>query len=426
MYIIIPVVTSDMKDRSKMDLCEEIERLQKRVDELEFPRTKGRPSSGKSGDTYEFIYSPTVNLVMGIDGTITEISKLSAEQLGYTEEEMVGNNLMEFVVPDHRERVYKQLMRDFKGDYIPGIEIDIVAKDGSTHTLLFSPGQEVLYDGYRPSSINFTGIDITDRKLAEEELKRYSERLEEEVRERTSELIQAEKMAAVGQLVAGVAHEINNPLAFIKSKTERIIEDVYREFNSIGDPDLKRFMRRILEDNKKNLEGMKRIATITQNLKMFARPDSENKSLSDVNEGLGYTLVMMQNQFKHNIKIHEEYGKIPKLKCNIGQLNQVFMNLLLNASESMDKGDIWVKTWNDEQNIYIEIKDNGKGIPGERVGKIFDPFFTTKDNGTGLGLSISYRLIRDHGGNIMVDSEGGKGTAMNIWLPRRKIRANKK
>jgi len=117
------------------------------------------------------------------------------------------------------------------------------------------------------------------------------------------------------------------------------------------------------------------------------------------------------------IDLHAEYGDLPQINCNIGQLNQVFMNLMLNAFQSMDEGDIWIRTWKDDEDIFVEIKDNGSGIPAEQLDKIFDPFFSTKDTGTGLGLSISYRIIKDHNGEIPVTSEVGKGTTFRIKLP---------
>ena len=117
------------------------------------------------------------------------------------------------------------------------------------------------------------------------------------------------------------------------------------------------------------------------------------------------------------IKVHEELGEIPKVKCNISQLNQVFMNIFLNSSQAMEEGDIWIRTWCENNNAFVEIKDNGKGIPDNLLNKIFDPFFTTKDNGTGLGLSLCYRIIKDHKGSIKVDSKIGEGTKILINIP---------
>ena len=408
------------EEKSRDELIGTIAKLNDRVLELEKKRSaeKKPGNSGRvSDDRYRLIHSPTVNLVLGIDGKIHEISKLSADQLGYSEDEMIDRNIRDYVIPEHRDRISAQLGRDFKGDYIPGIEIDVTGKDGAVHTLLFSPGQEVLFEEYKPSKILFTGIDITDRKLAEEELRIYTEHLEEEVRKRTSELIQVEKMAAIGQLVAGVAHEINNPLAFIKSKTERIKEDAEKYGPDCRDDTIRGFLVELAEEMDTNLNGINRIARITNTLKRYARPDIEGTNLANINEGLKYSLEMMQNQFRHRIRVHEDFGKIPKTECNIGQLDQVFLNFLLNASESMETGEVWVKTWHDEQNIYIQIKDNGRGIREEVLNRRFDPFYTTKESGTGLGLSISFRIIKDHDGEIKVRSEVRKGTTMTIELP---------
>ena len=117
---------------------------------------------------------------------------------------------------------------------------------------------------------------------------------------------------------------------------------------------------------------------------------------ADINQGLQDTLLILQNQLKHKIKIHEDYGNLPKILCNITQLNQVFMNLILNSSQAMDWGDIWIKTWNDEDFVFLMIKDNGKGIQKEILNRIFEPFFTTKDIGSGLGLSLSGQIIKQH------------------------------
>lgn len=257
-----------------------------------------------------------------------------------------------------------------------------------------------------------------ERKKMEEDLKKYTEQLEEKVKQRTNELIQAEKMASLGQLVAGVAHEVNNPLAYITLNTN-IIEERIVELKEYYD---KEQALAILNEINNLLEiitkGVDRIATITRALKRFAIPNASEINKADLNQGIRDTLMILYNQFKDRINIHESYGKIPRINCNIGQLNQVFMNVLMNSSQAMEQGDIWIKTLAIKNNINIEIKDNGSGIPDEIISKVFDPFFTTKEDGTGLGLSLVYRIIEDHKGEIKVFSKEGKGTRILISLPK--------
>jgi signal transduction histidine kinase len=255
------------------------------------------------------------------------------------------------------------------------------------------------------------------QKKMEIQLKRYTEHLEYEVEQRANELIQTEKMASLGQMVAGVAHEVNNPLAFINSNTTYIENtiDILKRYSE--DKVFKEHLDKLRILNKTNMKGIQRIANITKALLRFAMPNADNHVIADINQGIQDTLMILYYQLKHRISIHENYGDIPKIECNISQLNQVFMNLIINSSQAMDEGDIWIKTFRDDNNIYIEIKDNGSGITKDIIKKIFDPFFTTKHSGTGLGLSLCYRIINDHKGDIKVKSKPGKGTEMLIRIP---------
>lgn len=259
--------------------------------------------------------------------------------------------------------------------------------------------------------------NIIEEKEMQEELIKYTTKLEEEVKRQTQELIQSEKMISLGLLVAGIAHEINNPLSYIKATAEIVKEDIIElKNNSIR----KGIKTNKFEELEKSIDtvsdGIKRIATITTTLKRFAKP-TEEKNFEDINQGMKDTLVILHNRIKNRINVITEYGDIPKVDCNMGQINQVFLNVLLNASESMDIGEIRIKTWNDSNLVYIQVADQGIGIPKEKLNRIFDPFFTTKEHGTGLGLSVSYQIIKDHKGNIKIESEEGKGTKVTISLP---------
>jgi PAS domain S-box-containing protein len=258
--------------------------------------------------------------------------------------------------------------------------------------------------------------DIKEHKLIEEESKSYIENLEEEVRQRRNELVQFEKMASLGSLVASVAHEINNPLAYIKSNTEFINEGLSAFQNRCKDSDRKH----ILHFKKlalKNLEGIQRIDSIAQTLRRFAKPDSGNKVSTDINLELEGILQILQNQLKYRVELKENYSPLPKILCNIEQLNQVFMNVILNASQSLDCSEIWIKTWSHGEHVYIEIKDNGKGIMKDELDKLFDPDLTDTDVMSGLSLHICRRILKENNGGIKVERDGKSDTRTIINLP---------
>jgi signal transduction histidine kinase/DNA-binding response OmpR family regulator len=262
-----------------------------------------------------------------------------------------------------------------------------------------------------------------------------------------SQVLQQEKMASIGQLAAGVAHEINNPMGFIisnlntlKRYVEKISEYVTVQTAAVGRcsekcgntdilPEIAE-KRKALKidyiagdlDNliKESLEGADRVKKIVQDLKNFSRVDESEFKTADINAGLESTINIVWNELKYKTTLVREYGDIPLTACNPGQLNQVFMNLLMNASQAIEKtGEIRVKTWLEDDHIKISVADTGGGIPEDIQKRIFEPFYTTKEigKGTGLGLSIAYDIIKKHKGEIKVDSAVGKGTTFIISLP---------
>lgn len=362
--------------------------------------------------------SPDAVTMTGLDGNITYVSPRTIELHGFDSvDELFGKNAFDLIAPEDRKRAKENLLKTLKDGIVRNLDYTLIRKDNTEFSGELNAA--LIRDSFgKPKGFIATTRDITKKKQMEEDLKRYAEHLEEEVKQRTNELIQSEKMAALGQLVAGVAHEVNNPLAFLKSNMELIKKNLMKIKEGSEE---KIYNLELLEQFKKQVDtsitGINRIATIIKTLKRFSRPDTGGWSLSDINQGLRDTLVMVHNQLKHRIKVIEDYGKLPNIKCNIGQLNQVFMNLILNSSQAMDKGKIWIKSWSGNRNIFIEIRDNGEGIPNDKINNIFDPFFTTKDMGTGLGLSICYRIVQDHNGDILVKSKEGKGTKITIKLP---------
>lgn len=361
---------------------------------------------------------PEVIYSVNDDMKISYISPKCKGIYGYSSEEFKNDPTklwMDVIHPDDRNIMTEFYDKLRKGEAY-SFEYKIIDKNGNTRWVHDS-GIPSLDMESRVKRLEGSITDITERKQMETELKRYTEHLEEEVKQRTNELIQSEKMAAIGLLLTGVAHEINNPLGYINSNSEIIKEHLQSFKEDYYDDKTLQIINEMSELIQTNIMGVNRIITITKSLRRFALPDKGQIAKADINQGLKDTLTILHNQLKHRIEVFEDYNEIPNLKCNIGQLNQVFMNLILNSSQAMDKGKIWIKTWSYNKKIFIEIKDNGKGIDTEKINRIFDPFFTTKETGTGLGLSLSYRIIKDHNGNIKADSKLGEGTKMLIELP---------
>jgi len=283
-------------------------------------------------------------------------------------------------------------------------------------------------------------LQATNEMLAEQ--KEELESALENLKLAQSHLVQSEKMASIGQLVAGIAHEINNPVTFISAGVDslrinldevRQVLDIYhritpdnseeklKEIEAVKKQiDYKQAIREInkLIDSIKN--GTERTTQIVNGLRTFSRLDEDVLKFAHVHEGLDSTLILLRNKYKNRIEIVKEYADLPQLECYPGQLNQVFMNILSNAIDAIEnQGKITITTSKANGFVRISIKDTGKGIPEPLRAKIFDPFFTTKDvgEGTGLGLSISHGIIEKHKGSIKVKSLAGKGSEFVITLP---------
>ncbi len=289
-------------------------------------------------------------------------------------------------------------------------------------------------------------------KESKSKLERYSHTLEEKVDARTrdisskneelnkalqqlteaqDQLVLKEKMASLGNLVAGIAHEVNTPIGAVKSAADvgrRCIQRIKEKLSDespaacgvVDDPDFKKALK-LLEDNNNVVNlASERVARIVRSLKNFARLDEAELQKADIHQGLDSTLTLINHEIKNRITIVRNYGLVPAISCFPNQLNQVFVNLLMNAVHAIDeKGEITITTSVRNGAAHIEFADNGCGISPERIGQVFDPGFTTKGVGvgTGLGLSISYNIIAKHKGKISVESEVGKGTTFTVSLP---------
>ncbi len=258
-----------------------------------------------------------------------------------------------------------------------------------------------------------------------------------------NQLLQSEKMASIGQLAAGVAHEINNPIGYVNSnlgtlrdyvkslitvleayeKAEDLLADgAVRDgiLSAKRAAELDYLKTDIIALLDESSDGIARVRRIVQDLKDFSHVDQGEWVLADLNRGLDSTLNVVNNEIKYKAEVVKEYGDLPMVRCLPSQLNQVFMNLLVNAAHAIDRqGVITVRTGCAGDEVWIEVADTGHGMPESLLNRIFDPFFTTKPvgKGTGLGLSISYGIVRKHGGRIEVRSELEKGSVFRVTLP---------
>jgi two-component system NtrC family sensor kinase len=289
-----------------------------------------------------------------------------------------------------------------------------------------------------------TQEQVRELLLAHDALKEANGRLSEA----QDKLVQSEKLASIGQLAAGVAHEINNPIGYIFSNfgtLEKYLGDLFEMLagyeaaegelagTAIG-AKLKELRERVELDFLKediptlmaeSKEGITRVRKIVQDLKDFSRVDAHQEwSWANLNQGIDSTLNIVNNEVKYKADVVKEYdGALPEVHCLPSELNQVFMNLLVNAAHAItaERGMITIRTGTDPAaaTVWIEVADNGQGIPKENLGRIFDPFFTTKPvgKGTGLGLSLSYGIVKKHHGQLEVDSEVNVGTTFRVTVP---------
>ena len=301
--------------------------------------------------------------------------------------------------------------------------------------------------------------EIAERKRAEKNVRLAYKELEktnQEVKEMQIQLVQSDKLASIGQLAAGVAHEINNPLGFVANNFETL-ENYIKKINKLLEM-YDELIREIEASKKMELldkagaiketrnaakidfileyipvlfgdskEGLERISKIVESLRDFSRIDQPgNLDKYDLNDGIETALIVTKNQIKYDADIKVELSEVPPILCNPGKINQVLLNILLNAAQAIeaqerdDKGTITIRTYPTDDEVVCEISDDGYGISSDTLSKIFDPFFTTKPvgEGTGLGLSVSYDIIvSKHKGKLLVDSTVGEGTKFTIKLP---------
>jgi two-component system NtrC family sensor kinase len=290
-------------------------------------------------------------------------------------------------------------------------------------------------------------LEIEERKRAHQalEAKEAEQRvLIEKLKDAHLQLLQSEKMASIGQLAAGVAHEINNPIGFVSSNLGTLrgyadallkVVDAYETLDTVlaAHPQLLRYIEEQKQLNElayvrddirtliaESIEGTTRVRNIVQNLRDFSHVDQGDWQQTNLHAGLDSTLSVARNEIKHKAKVIKDYGELPLVECLPSQINQVFLNLLVNAAQAItDQGTITIRTRADDAMVCVAISDTGSGMAPEVLAKVFDPFFTTKPvgQGTGLGLAVSFGIVEQHGGHIEVESTPGAGTTFSVMLP---------
>jgi PAS domain S-box-containing protein len=395
--------------------------------------------------------------LIGPDGRWLRVNATLCKLVGYEEDVLLAKTFLDITHPDDLQTHRENLQRLLDGSSsFHHSEKRYLHRDG--HPVWIRLNVSLVRDEQdRPLHFVVQIEDIGERKLAEQEIEKYVaeltrkneelQALNDKLTQAQSQLLQSEKMASIGVLAAGVAHEINNPVGFIKSNLQTLdkyvadflkILDAYiraEERLSTPEPALaevhrlkqaidyayeKEDVAQLLSESR---EGVDRVVKIVRDLRDFSRVDSqENWREEDLHQGLESTLNVVWNRLKYTCEVKREYGALPQVECLLSQINQVFMNLLVNSAQAIDEhGTITIRTGTRNDLVWIEIADTGKGIAPENLPRIFDPFFTTKPvgQGTGLGLSVSYSIVRKHHGSIEVESKPGSGTAFRIWLPVR-------
>jgi PAS domain S-box-containing protein len=387
-------------------------------------------------------------------GIFLYVNDEACRQLGYLREELLTMAVVDVNPLYPIERLREVVAQLGQSDHLPPLPTVHRRKDGSEY-----PAELTVY--LRRSADHDCLIifcsDITERRRAESEAQAHllaltssHEALAQtnaKLTQAHTQLLQSEKMASLGLLAAGVAHEINNPIGFVKSNLRSLAEytadfqsvldayaaaearlpahaaafaEVRRLADDIDLPFVAQDLRALLSESS---SGLERVAKIVQDLRDFSRLDcDEDWALEDIHQGLESTINVIWNQLKHSCEVQRDYGVLPPVECLLSQLNQVFLNLLVNAAQAIEtRGTILIRTRQQGDEVWIEVRDTGCGIAPQNLQRIFDPFFTTKPvgQGTGLGLSIAYSIAQKHHGRIQAESLPGQGSCVRLCLPVR-------
>ena len=386
--------------------------------------------------------SPTVSTILSHDGIVTYTTPSFTSLTGFSSDKA------QILFDKYVEKIsFKSMVKLFEknSSQTEVLNGEITVKDKDDCPIYLATSLSPVYgnDGEIESFL-CSANDISLLKHLELDLKQKNVEQQEiicKLKEAQEQLFQSEKMASIGQLAAGVAHEINNPIGFINSNIETLNDYLLNLFELINtyEKEAKELPSNITgaEQLRQSIdfdfisedipammtetkEGLNRVKKIVRDLMDFSRVNESQLVTYDIRKGLESTLNVAWHELKYKADIIKEFNDIPEIECVPSQLNQVFMNLMVNAAQALDnRGTIILRTKYQKNQVIVEIEDSGSGIKPEHLKRLFDPFFTTKPigTGTGLGLSVSYSIIKKHNGEITVDNQLNKGTCFRICLP---------
>jgi PAS domain S-box-containing protein len=394
---------------------------------------------------------------MAPEPIIVYCNQVVADEHGFRREELIGRGISALTQWVSRDVNY---VSDVDAALRTGrtfhYESEAARRDGSKFWLGVSIRPIFDRSGRVTHSVSM-GADITAKREETRKKQELQDKLVEEMRQRARVVIElqlAQKLESVGRLAAGIAHEINTPIQYVGDSVH-FLRSAYKDFNQLLDSwlsaadvllenpahaalrleiaeltarfDLDFLRAEIPKAFERTSDGVERVANIVKAMKEFAHPDPNEQNPADLNHAIGTTLLVASNEYKYFARIHTEFAELPAIVCNIGELNQVFLNLIVNAAHAIhdagrdvDTGEIKISTALEGDAVIIRISDNGCGVPAENLSKLYDPFFTTKEvgRGTGQGLAITHSIVVDkHGGHIGVTSVVGAGTEFTLRLP---------
>ena len=388
---------------------------------------------------------------------IVYCNRVVAEQHGFVREELIGKPITLLTQSfGHHAGYLADVDAGLRAGRTVHYEAEVARPDGSTFWLGVSI--RPLYDGEgRFTHAVAMGADITAKRIEARKKQELQDKLVEEMQERERmvlELQLAQKLESVGRLAAGIAHEINTPIQYVGDSVHFLrsaFDDLDKLFAGMSGalallPDCeerKAYQREVADLERiydvefvraevpkaftRTFDGVERVTNIVKAMKEFAHPDANEQSPADLRHALETTLLVASNEYKYVAKVRTEFGDLPQVVCNVGELNQVFLNLIVNAAHAIkdagrdiESGEISIRVAAEGDQAMICVRDNGCGVPEENLTKLYDPFFTTKEvgRGTGQGLAISHSIVVDkHGGEISVESQVGVGTEFTLRLP---------